>query len=59
MVSAQNCESGGLGLGAAYLSKLNAGGSSVMYQHSMQGGVEIHLVTSCYRKQGQVPVLVV
>ena len=57
MVSAQNCESGGLGLGAAYLSKLNAGGSPVMYRYSMQeGGVEIHLVTSCYRKQGQVLV---
>ena len=30
-------------------SKLNAGGNPVMDQHPIQGGVEILLVTSCYR----------
>ena len=32
-------------------SKFNAGGSPAMFKYPMQGGVEIFLVTSCYRNR--------
>jgi len=34
--------------------KLNAGGNPVMDKHPIQGGVEILLVTSCYRNRDKL-----